>query len=389
MLIHPWLRIFSLACLSVLTALASAVIAEEPALKKTDVFTSGEGGYFSYRIPALVTAPDGTLLVFCEGRKTSRSDDGDIDMLMRRSTDNGKTWQPVQVVHEEGGDAAVKLGNPNPIVDQERGTIVLQMNRSQGERRSERSGGDVLQSISKDNGKSWSKPCDITSQVKKKAWRGYALGPGIGIQLQHGPHKGRLIAPANYRVTFSNRDPSFSHVIYSDDHGENWKLGGIVGEHTNECQVAETYADGKSGLLINMRNHWGRAGKPELAYVRLQANSNDGGLNWNEPKPHQTLIEPTCQASLLRYSYASMKNEQDRSILLFCNPASKGRENLTIRASFDEGKTWPVSKVIEPGPAAYSCMTRLKDGRIGVIYEGEDYGTLTFVAFPVDWLEAK
>jgi sialidase-1 len=151
-------------------------------------------------------------------------------------------------VHEEGGDAAIKFGNPNPIIDHERGVILLLMNRSEGKTREERSGGDIFQSISKDNGKSWSEPRDITSQVKKPQWRSYALGPGIGIQLQHGPHKGRLIAPANYRVTFSNQDPSYSHVIYSDDHGEHWKLGGIVGEHTNECQVVETYADGKSGF---------------------------------------------------------------------------------------------------------------------------------------------
>jgi sialidase-1 len=366
------------------TLLQSLATAAEPVapdvVDRIDVFTSGVGGYFSYRIPAIVVSPNGTLLVFCEGRKTSRSDDGDIDLLLRRSTDGGKTWLDVQLVYEEGGDATTKIGNPCPVVDAESKTVWLTMNRSGGTERSNRSGGDILVARSTDDGATWSKPADITRDVKKPGWRHYAQGPGVGVQLTLGPHKGRLVVPANYRESFDNRDPSFSHVMFSDDHGQTWRLGGIVGPHTNECQVVEILEQGRPGVLINMRNHWARAGKPELSGKRLVARSFDGGTTWSEAAIDAALIEPICQASLFRYSWGSAG---ETSRILFANPANNSRDHLTIRVSFDEGRSWPVSQLIDAGSAAYSCLTRLPDGRVGLIYERGDYKHLTFTAVSV------
>lgn len=353
------------------------VIAAEPT--SVDVFVAGQGGYFAYRIPALLTTKPGTLLAFCEGRKSSLSDDGDNDLVLRRSTDDGQTWQKLQLVHEEGGDAVITVGNPCPVIDPATGRIFLSMNRKNGR---------VLLIHSDDDGATWSKVRDITDSASKPGWGWYAMGPGIGIALERGPHRGRLIIPANHRETADRSGPSASHVIYSDDHGETWKLGGDVGLHTNECQLVETVADGGSDLLINMRNHWARSGKkPELAGRRLISRSRDDGLTWSEPARDEALIEPTCQASLIRYSWPT---DSQRSTLLFANPDSTSkRERMTVRISHDEGRTWPTSKLIDPGPSGYCCLTRLKDGRIGLLYERDNYKRLTLVAFSLDWLTAR
>lgn len=336
-----------------------------------DVFRGGQGGYFAYRIPALINSSKGTLLAFCEGRKSSLSDDGDNDLVLRRSTDGGKNWLPMQLVHEEGGNAVITVGNPCPVVDPSTGRIWLSMNRKNGR---------VLLTHSDNEGASWAPIRDITADVTKPGWGWYAMGPGVGIALERGPHRGRLILPANHRETADRSGPSSSHVIYSDDHGATWKLGGTVGLHTNECQLVETMAGNGSELLINMRNHWARSGgKPELAGRRLVSRSRDGGMTWSDPARDEALPDPTSQASLVRYGWPQ---STELSVLAFANPDSTARrERMTIRLSYDEGRTWPVSKLIDAGPSAYSCLARLSDGRIGLLYERDNYQRLTFMAF--------
>jgi len=371
----------NIAAVVLMPALSTLAFAGE----QVDVCVAGKGGYHAYRIPSLITAPSGTLLMFCEGRKSSLADDGDIDLLLFRSRDNGRTWSGPRVVIEEGGDARIKYGNPTPLVDRETGAIWLAVNRDFLSRRGSRGGGSLLLLRSDDHGRSWSKPIDITAQTKKPGWKHYAFGPGIGIQLQRGPHQGRLILPANYRESFDKREPSWSHVIYSDDHGKTWHLGGKLGDYTNECQVVEIEADGKPGLLLNVRNHWGRAGVPEKSGRRLVARSFDGGITWSEERMDPALYDPPCQASLFRYSW---KTDEEPGRILFCNPAGPGRSHLTMRMSTDAGKTWPIKKLIYEGSAAYSCITRLPDGKIGLIFERDRYGKLTFRALDIGWLQA-
>lgn len=339
-----------------------------------DVFSAGQEGYFAYRIPALVTSTKGTLLAFCEGRKTTLSDDGDNDLVLKRSLDGGKSWLKLQVVHEEGGDAVISIGNPCPVIDPATGRIWLSMNRMNGR---------VLITFSDDDGASWAPVRDITSDVSLPGWGWYAMGPGVGIALARGPHKGRLIIPANHRETPNRSGPSASHIIFSDDHGETWKLGGTVGPHTNECQVVETLAGDDSELLINMRNHWARSGgKPELAGRRLISRSRDDGLTWSEPVRDEALIEPTCQASLIRFAWPS---DTEKSVLLFANPASKSkRERMTVRLSEDEGRTWNAGLVVDPAASGYSCLTRLNATQAGLLYERDTYQHLTFVPLKLD-----
>lgn len=345
---------------------------------KTPVFTSGKEGYHTFRIPALLVTKEGTLLAFCEGRKTGRGDHGDLDMVLKRSTDLGKTWEPMRLVHEEGGTAKVTIGNPCPVVDDDTGTIWLPFTRDND---------DVFITHSTDDGKTWAKPELITKSVKKPDWTWYATGPGVGIQLRHGPHRGRLVIPCDHRSPIKGKQVTHSHAIYSDDHGKTWKLGEPVAPYTNECQVVEL-PDGR--LLMNMRNYWGRdGGQKERDRKRALAWSKDSGHSWSDLSFDDGLIEPVCQASLVRHSWAD-SGKQSR--LLFSNPASTSeRHRLTVRQSLDEGKTWANSRLLHPGPAAYSCLAALPDGSVGCLYEcGEKnaYETITFARFSLDWLTA-
>jgi sialidase-1 len=372
-------RIF---CLSLLIAGLLARPELPPAsaseLMHRTVFESGKEGYHTFRIPALLVSKKGTLLAFCEGRKTSRSDHGDLDLMLKRSVDGGKTWGPLQMVYEEGGTRKITIGNPCPVVDQSTGTIWLTLTRDNR---------DVLVMSSRDDGLTWSRPVDITREVKKPTWGWYATGPGVGIQLQHGPHQGRLLIPCDHREPMAGKDVTHAHVFYSDDHGKTWQLGGTVAPYTNECQVVEL-SDGT--LQINMRNYWGRdGGRPERGKRRAIASSKDGGQTWTDLRFAATLIEPVCQASLIH----ATGSKEAPDTLLFSNPASRSsRDHLTVRMSLDGGKTWPIHRLLHEGPAAYSCLAVLPDGSMGCLYEAGEkhaYETIRFVRFDRAWLKEK
>lgn len=354
-----------LLCLLLLPTLPAAEFTQ------TELFRSGEGGYHTYRIPALVVTAKGTLLAFCEGRRGGGSDTGNIDILLRRSLDNGRTWSPQQVVADLGEDT---IGNPAPVVDRKTGAISLLLTRNPGKDTERQiiagtSSGTrtVWLSRSTDDGKTWTAPADISSSVKLPNWTWYATGPGNGIQLRDG----RLVVPCDHIVTGTNA--YFSHVIVSDDGGLTWKLGGSAGDKTNESAVVELR---DRSLLLNMRSY-------NQQNRRALATSRDRGATWSSISYDDALVDPICQASLIRFRKDS---------LLFSNPADTKRVRMTVKLSRDEGNTWPVARLIHDGPAAYSSLAQLKDGRIGLLYErGEKraYELITFARFDQRWLTAK
>lgn len=336
------------------------------------VFASGEGGYDTYRIPAIVETKGGSLLAFCEGRKASRSDTGNIDLLLKRSEDGGETWGPQELLWDDGGNTC---GNPAPVVDQETGTVWLLLTwnlgtdhekdiiagKSEDTRR-------VFVTSSEDEGKTWATPREITADTKKDNWTWYATGPGNGIQLEYGAHPGRLVIPCDHIEADSKH--YYSHAIYSDDHGATWQLGGRTSEHqVNECAVVEL-RDGR--LLLNMRNYDRSKKHRQIAY------SADGGDTWTGQSFDETLVEPICQASLVR-----MPGDGDP--LLYSNPASMdAREKMTVRWSDDGGSTWAGSKELHAGPAAYSCLVPLGEREAGCLYEAGDanpYESIYFQRF--------
>ncbi len=351
--------------------------------KQTDIFVSGQDGYHTYRIPSIIVTPKGTVLAFCEGRKNSSSDTGDIDIVLKRSFDGGRTWEPMQIIWDDGPNTC---GNPCPVVDRDTHTIWLPLTHNLGEDRE----GKIWDGTSKgtrtvwitkstDEGATWSKPVEITKTVKLPNWSWYATGPGVGIQLERGKHKGRFVIPCDHGVA-GTRD-YHSHVIYSDDRGVTWNLGGSVPDKTtSECQLVELM-DGT--LMLNIRNHF------RETYRRTIAFSEDGGLTWSNVKLAPNLVAPHCQASILRYTD---KGTGTKNWLLFSNPATTTRNRMTARLSYDEGETWPASKLLHPGPSAYSCLTVLPDGTIGCFYERGDkspYEKITLAQFTLEWLTEK
>ena len=346
----------------------------------TPLFVSGQDGYDTYRIPALAVSKRGTVLAFCEGRRLGRGDSGDIDLLVKRSTDDGRTWSSQQVVWD---DASNTCGNPCVVVDQETGAISLLMTWNRGDdhepqiiAQTSKDSRRVFVTKSEDDGVTWSVPRDITNDVKKKDWTWYATGPGSGIQIQHGPHKGRLVIPCDH-IEAGTRH-YYSHVVYSDDFGKSWLLGGTTPQHqVNECEVVEL-AGGQ--LMLNMRNY-DRSKKNRQVAV-----SDDGGATWRDQRFDPALIEPICQASIERYRWPT---ESSKSVILFSNPASRDRRAMmTVRISVDEGQTWETSRTLHTGPSAYSDLAVLANGEIACLYEAgrkDPYETIMFAA----WKDAE
>lgn len=373
-LVHA--RTFGCAFLAVCVGTAAARAQSPSAPRYSDVYVAGEGGHQAYRIPSVIATPKGTLLAFAEARRTGAGDAGDIDLVVRRSHDGGDSWSPMQIVGDNGPNT---FGNPCPVVDRNTGIIWLLTTQNRGADREKgiiagTSGASrtVWAMKSENDGVTWSTPSEITASVKRPDWTWYATGPGIGIQTT----SGRLVVPANHAEAATGVHRS--HLVLSDDGGRSWRLGASSEAGTNESQVVEL-TDGR--LMLNMRNH---PAKPEN--FRMIATSADGGETLSVAYADRALIEPPAQASILRMSSA---RTQDRDRLLFANPASTKRERLTVRLSYDEGRSWTVSRVLHEGPAAYSSLVVLRNRSIGLLFErGErsPYERITFARFTLEWL---
>lgn len=368
---------------------AAGIHAAEPVF--TDVFRAGSDGYASVRIPSVVVTRGGAVLAFAEGRQKPH-DQAENDIVLRRSTDAGATWSPLQVV---AADGAHSLNNPTAVMERESGRVFLMFQRIPAhltERSAETAEGldgpNAYRNLlvwSDDEGVTWTEPLDVTASTKRPTGATtVASGPGIGIQLTRGPHAGRLIIPFNEGPYWKWQN----FAVLSDDRGKTWRCGENVpgvfvadpknGERSqiNEVQMVEL-SDGS--VRLNSRPFAG-------VRVRKTAVSRDGGVTWSPVEDVPELKDPSCMASILRYSF---DDAGGRGRILFSGADGPKRVAGTISLSTDDGATWPVRKVLWPGSFAYSVLTRLPDGSVGCLFEADDYGRIVFARFGLDWLGGK
>lgn len=342
------------------------------------VFEKGDNGVHTYRIPSMVQTNAGTILAFAEARKNSSKDTGDIDLVLRRSSDGGRTWGEIITVWD---DAENVCGNPTPVVDRTTGRILLFSTWNNGldvekdiRIRASIDTRRVFVLYSDDDGLTWTDAREITSDVKLPEWTWYATGPCHAIQLTKGKYKGRIVVPCNHDI-FGER--THSHVFYTDDAGESFHLGGCL-EVGNESTVAEL----KNGdLLLNMRGSKTKT-RVEKGAARFAAVSHDGGKTFEDPYNEYGLIEPVCNASIINY----YRNGRTTSTLLFSNPEHKTkRKNMSVRQSDDSGRTWRTVCRLSDCPAAYSDLLVLDNRDVAILYEtGDDscYEKIVFSVLP-------
>lgn len=356
--------------------------------------TRGVGGYRQYRIPALAVSLQGTVLAAYDGRPNLDDLPSPIDLLLRRSTDNGRTWDSQQVVRTGAGLNG--YGDPSLLVDAETGRILLF--HAAGTRAGffEASAGadpddDDVQhcdlSFSDDDGLTW-RHRRLTGQLKRRPATGGAGAPAItgifaaagqGVQIHTGPFRGRLVQ--QFVVLAATEIMAAS--AYSDDHGETWVLGELIGAGPdgigpNENKVA-VLADGR--LLLHSR----------ATPRRLAAWSEDGGHSWSPLRPVQDLPDPSDNGSLARFdglpTLTALASESTDSWLLASNNHDTSlRRNTVLSLSPDNGATWPAKLLLCPGSSGYSTAARLPDGNIGVLYERQGYREIVFASLPIGQL---
>jgi sialidase-1 len=370
---------------------AQAAVPASP--EKTVVFATGDADVTLYRIPGIVATPRGTLLAYCEARRDSRSDWGEIEVHLRRSTDGGRTWETAQhIAHrarriegnphkKAGGEREQTVNNPVAIVDRQTGAIEMLYCVNYARCFSMRS---------TDDGVTFSEPVEITHVFEpfraRYNWKVIATGPGHGIQLR----SGRLVVPI--WLAYGNpgdHKPSASGTIFSDDHGRTWQAGELAvpnenGFHDASETILTQLSDDR--VLLIARN-------VSAANRKIVTTSPDGATDWTPLRFHPELWEPICMASVIAHP-------AQPGWLLFSNPHSLARdaeghelpgrsgkrENLSIKLSRDDGATWPVLKTLELGPSAYSDLAVLPDGTIVCFYEAANQ--LLLARFTLDWLTA-
>ncbi|WP_338118472.1 sialidase family protein [Streptomyces coryli] len=328
--------------------------AAEPEFTESVLFQAGSGGYACYRIPVVTKAKDGSLLAFAEGRVNGCGDKGDIDIVLRRSTDGGATWGALKTVLAGNGDTR---GNPAPVVDASSGRISLISTHNPGADDTKRT--PYLQT-STDNGNTWSAAKNMAATLSKPSWnRWYASGPNAGIQLKSGPHAGRLVVGGNHEGTDGSQG---AHLMYSDDGGTTWKLGADDSRTNLTLKPQELSLFEKSGgaLGIQARDERGTDDGN-----RAFATSTDQGGSFDAPfRTDPAVSSPVVQGSTVNHN---------GKVLLSAPAHPVNREAMSVRASTDDGKTWEPwenGRIISWGPSAYSSLVDLGGDRTGLLYEG-------------------
>lgn len=360
--------------------------------REVPVFVSGTEGYKTFRIPAFIRLPNNHLLAFCEGRVDGPADFGKIDIVMKRSQDDGKTWSALQVVVNDGQP---QLSNPAPVLDLTDpafpgGRLFLFYNPGNSREADVLRGKGVkhcLYKTSADGGATWASAVDITLEVHRpkqpvidpafnfeEDWRYYANTPGHAMQFKEGPYKGRIFVAANHTVgnPLPGSGNNFAHGYYTDDHGKTFKLGNSISVPGSNESTAAELPDGK--LMMNSRNQRGNI------KARIVSVSSDGGTTWDTSYLDTRLPDPVCEGSLLSL---------DKGMLAFSNAAdTTARNNLTVSISKNGGRTWTKRIQIYKGNgrkpgyayAAYSDMVQLGRRKIGLLYEKDQYSSIVFTA---------
>ena len=354
------------------------------------VFENGKEGYNCFRIPAIIKSSNGDLLAFAEARKKDCDDFGDIDLVMKRSSNKGKTWSSLEIIVDNGVN---KTGDPAPVLDiynpeYKNGRIILLYNNSTGSETDVRLGKNVRETFyisSPDNGITWSEPVNITTQVHKpyapdykpaynfkEDWRTVANTPGHAFQFTRGKYKKRIYVAANHSVGPKNDKNDFnnyrSHGFYSDDHGQSWKLTPDIEIPAGNESIATELSDG--ALLQNIRYQ----NKNEKH--RILAKSTTGGESWDTAYVSKELPEPICQGSMISLKY------KKRFYVLFSNPRSQtSRTEMAITTSDDDGASWKYSMLVDKGNSAYSDLAQINKLTIGIIYERGNKGGIVFKTY--------
>ncbi|MFE7272893.1 exo-alpha-sialidase [Streptomyces sp. NPDC057623] len=380
------------------TPLATAGTASaDPGCTSSVPYRSGQGDYDTYRIPATITTPRGTVLAFAEGRHDGAGDTGDIDVVLRRSHDGGCTWGPVTVVAAGEGDTR---GNPAPVVDPVTGAVVLVTSYNsgdvteaqimRGEATPEQSRRVFVQR-SLDDGRHFTAPRDITTQVKPSNWRWYATGPGHAVALRRGPYAGRLVVASNHSVApapgsaDTGQEPRYygAHAIHSDDGGRTWRLGFVDDSYdgvsnANESTAAEL-PDGR--LYFNSRDQLGTS-----TGNRLDSHSGDGGETLDRPYTVQPTLNdvPVVEGSVLQLPGAGAP-------LIFSGPSvPTARQSMAVWRSADGGATFTKALTLSHRRAAYSDLVPLGRHTVGILYETGvtgPYESIEFRRLPADGLQ--
>ena len=348
------------------------------------VRNGGDDGVHTYRIPGLATSNKGTLMGVYDVRRSGGGDlPGDIDVGMSRSTDGGRSWEPMKVIMDTGGDPQWRhdgIGDPAILVDRNTGTIWVAGTWSHGDRSWRGSGpgltadetGQLMLVRSDDDGITWSAPINITRQVKRPEWSFILQGPGKGITMRDGT----IVFAAQYQDSPEQKRLPHSTIIYSKNHGTTWHVGTGAFDDTTESQVVEVEP---GVLMLNCRYN--------RKAVRVVMATRNMGATWQKHESSErSLIEPgSCMASLI--SVDQEMGTEPGDWLLFSNPdSSRGRHHITIKASPDRGLTWPRKHRLlldEENSAGYSCMSMIDEKTIGILYEGSQ-AHMTFQRISLD-----